>query len=504
MSKDKKYRIGIISIKHESNTFLAKKTRLEDFKSTLFLRGEEVYKMRPGFEEIAGFIQTLEKESDVEIVPLFVTYATPSGIVEAGVIESLWKILEEELSKAGRFDGLVVAPHGAGVSESQRDMDGWWLTQLRNHVGSDTIIVSSLDPHGNVSEAMITACNATISCRTNPHIDQFDRGVEAARLVLKAVRKEVKLTQAFSFPGVAINIERQLTSAHPIRLLTDKMDELRKLPGVLSINLMLGFPYADVAEMGSGFIVTTDNNESLAKKLANELGAFLYDHREKFRGEMISLETALDQVKNSVKPVCLLDMGDNAGGGSAGDGTFIAHALHQRADLKGFICLFDPQSVKEAQAAGIGKKCLLKMGGKVDGLHGKPLEAEVTVQRFHDGKFKETQVRHGGKLDYDMGPSVIVTTTSGITILLTTRKMTPYSFQQFLSCGLDPKDFDVIVAKGVHAPVAAYQEDCPTFIRVNTQGATSAEMEKFSYKYRRKPLFPFEDFKVQEKTKALA
>ena len=43
------------------------------------------------------------------------------------------------------------------------------------------------------------------------------------------------------------------------------------------------------------------------------------------------------------------------------------------------------------------------------------------------------------------------------------------------------------------SPVAAYEEVCPTFIRVNTSGATSADLDSFRYAHRRKPLFPFED-----------
>jgi microcystin degradation protein MlrC len=44
----------------------------------------------------------------------------------------------------------------------------------------------------------------------------------------------------------------------------------------------------------------------------------------------------------------------------------------------------------------------------------------------------------------------------------------------------------------VHAPVAAYSPVCPTLIRVNTPGITTADMDQLEYQNRRKPLFPFE------------
>ena len=67
-----------------------------------------------------------------------------------------------------------------------------------------------------------------------------------------------------------------------------------------------------------------------------------------------------------------------------------------------------------------------------------------------------------------------------------------HSAVQLVSSGIDPLAYDVIVAKGVHAPVAAYEPVCPTLIRVNTPGITTADMDQLEYQNRRKPLFPFE------------
>jgi microcystin degradation protein MlrC len=44
----------------------------------------------------------------------------------------------------------------------------------------------------------------------------------------------------------------------------------------------------------------------------------------------------------------------------------------------------------------------------------------------------------------------------------------------------------------VHAPVAAYSEVCPSFIRVNTPGVTTADLSRLMYRHRRRPLFPWE------------
>ena len=80
----------------------------------------------------------------------------------------------------------------------------------------------------------------------------------------------------------------------------------------------------------------------------------------------------------------------------------------------------------------------------------------------------------------------------GLTVMLTSRRMPPFSLQQLLSCGLEPGSFRILVAKGVNAPVAAYAPVCQHLIRVNTPGCTTADMTMLDFQHRRKPLFPFE------------
>ena len=81
------------------------------------------------------------------------------------------------------------------------DADGHWLTQVREHVGPDVPIVGTLDPHANLSDQMIAACDALIAYRTNPHVDQRERGEEAARLLVRSLRKEVLPADGRHFPA---------------------------------------------------------------------------------------------------------------------------------------------------------------------------------------------------------------------------------------------------------------------------------------------------------------
>ncbi len=485
-------RIGIIAFLQESNTFVSQPTRLQHFEEDLLAEGEAVReRLESAHHEVGGFFEGLA-EQKLDAVPLFAARAVPHGTMTDDTRESLLSRMFHQLEAAGPLDGLLVAAHGATVSRSVPDVDGDWLAQLRERVGPGVPIVSTLDPHANLSPQMAAATDALIAYQTNPHIDQRPRGIEAARILARAVRGQCRPTQAAVFPPLAINIEKQLTEEDPCRGVFGLAREITDRPDVLSASVILGFPYADVPEMGSSAVVVTDGDPELAKQLAGELGRALWDRRENFVGTFLDPKEAVRLARMREPPVCLLDMGDNVGGGSPADGTVLAHRLIEERVADSFVCLYDPAAVQAAEAVGLGKRVKLSMGGKTDDLHGRPIDCEVDVLSFHEGRFTETRPRHGGGTMFHQGRTAVVKTGTGLTVMLTSRRQPPFSLSQLTQLGLEPESFRVLIAKGVHAPVAAYREVCRSFLRVNTPGVTSADMRLLSYKHRRRPMFPFE------------
>jgi microcystin degradation protein MlrC len=364
-------------------------------------------------------------------------------------------------------------------------------------VGPDLPIIGTLDPHANLSPKMVAATNALIAYRTNPHLDQRARGIDAARMMIETVRGKVRPTMAAAYPPLAINIERQHTFEEPCHSLYRFADQQLLNDKLLINSIILGFPYADVAEMGSSAIAVTHDDPELARQLADELGKYMWDHREDFLGHFLDANEALDKAAGLKGPVCLLDMGDNVGGGSPGDGTLLAQAIHERRLPASFVCLCDPEAVAQAQAMGEWGTGTFHVGGKTDRKHGPTLEVEATVVGLYDGQFEEPQPRHGGFTKLNQGPTAVIRTDYGLTIMLTSRRMPPFSLRQLTAHGVLPEQHHLLVAKGVNAPVAAYKEVCKNFIRVNTPGVTTADIEKLEYRNRRRPMFPWErDFSI--------
>jgi len=477
-------RVGVIAILQESNTFLAEPTTLAHFQQDVLAQGEQVReRFAASHHEVGGFFAGLA-EQRIDAVPVFAARALPFGVITADAYAELMRMLWENLGRAGPLDGILVAPHGATVAASSPDADGQWLTDLRRAVGPAMPIIGTLDPHANLSQAMVDACDALIAYRTNPHLDQKQRGVEAARLMARTLRGEVRPTMAAAFPSLAVNIECQDTSAPPCKPMYDLADAMLKEPGVLSNSLILGFPYADVPEMGSSVIVVTDGDEELARREAGELAAAWWDRRREFLPKLLSPAEAVAKAASLAGPVCLLDMGDNVGGGSPGDSTILAAELLRQNVGPAFICVADPAAVKTAEHAGINAKIRLRVGNP-------SLELDVRVAGMFDGKFTEPEPRHGGITSFDQGPTAVLE-AAGLTVMVTSRRMIPFSIRQLTTFHVEPSKFRVLVAKGVHAPVAAYAPVCKAMVRANTPGVTCADMLTLRYENRRRPLFPFE------------
>jgi microcystin degradation protein MlrC len=484
-------RIGILALLQESNTFISRPTTLRHFEEELLVTGAEMRRRFDGaHHEIGGMLYALDEEQ-VEAVPVFAARALPFGRIERPAIDELLRRMWQALEAAGTLNGILVAPHGATVSEPYPDIDGYWLSELRRRVAQRPII-GTLDPHGNLSPAMVSACDALMAYRTNPHLDQRARGIDAARMIVATLRGQVSPTMAAAFPPMAINIERQCTSEEPCQTLFHVADQQLTDERVLSNSIMFGFPYADVAEMGSATIAVTNGDPALAQTTANDLARRMWELRHEFAGKLIGVDEALEQAAKLAGPVCLLDMGDNVGGGSPGDGTWLADAILKRQLPRSFVCLYDPESVQAAQSAGISAKVPLSMGGKTDALHGPALACEVTVRGLYDGRFEEKQPRHGGFTLMDQGPTAVVETDTGLTVMLTSKRMPPFSLRQLTTFGVEPEKYHLLIAKGVNAPIAAYREVCKHYLRVNTRGCTSADLLTLPYHRRRRPMFPFE------------
>ena len=207
---------------------------------------------------------------------------------------------------------------------------------------------------------------------------------------------------------------------------------------------MGGYQYGDVPSMGPSVIVVTDGDPSLADKEAKRFSDMLWATRDRIVLNIPDPAGAVKEAMSATKfPARLFDTGDNVGGGSSADSTFILDELVRQKATGWVMTIADPAAVQAAAKAGVGGAFAMPVGGKTDDLHGKPVAIRGKVKSLHDGDFIETEIRHGGGRYFAMGQTAVIEVEGGTRddknlLVLTTRRIVPYSMHQLVSLGIYP------------------------------------------------------------------
>jgi len=481
-------RIAVGGIMHESNTFNHRPTPLEAFRVQ---RGHELVSWwRDTPHELGGFIAGAESFG-YELAPTLMAQATPGGIVTGEAFERLTEELLERLARAPHLDGLLLALHGAMVSEVHLDADGEVVRRVREQVGPEIPLVVTHDYHANVSEQVVERSTALIIYKSYPHLDHRERGLQAASVITRTIKGEIRPVQALVKPPMLLNIVHQNTNVPPMNRVMAAARSLEEQPAIVAASVAGGYQYADVQEMGPAAVVVTDGSPELARHEARRLADHLWTIRERLDFRLPDVVEAVREARSSDrKPVILVDMGDNIGGGSSGDSTFILRELLRQGARGWVVVLADAEAVAACVRAGVDAALRLHVGGARDNLHGAPVEVSGRVKCLHDGRYEESEVRHDGQRYHDQGLSALLEVDGppaeiASFLLLTSRRQTPFSLQQLLSVGLEPERQHVLVVKAAIAYRAAYERIAGTIIEIDTPGLTAVNPARF--RYRRAP-----------------
>ncbi|HEY3080383.1 MAG TPA: M81 family metallopeptidase [Chloroflexota bacterium] len=483
-------RVALAGFSHETNTF---SNVPADYAAFTIDRGEEIVRRHTGAHStVTGFLE-VAAERAIDLVPLLHAQTGPIGMITNDAFERIVGEMLHLIEANGPWDAVLLANHGAAVSEEVHDVDGEIAARVRALVGPDAPIGMGMDLHGNITGRMIENSTACVFYRENPHIDARQRGRECAEIVYRTLRGEVTPVQWLETPPLVVSIVRQYTGMEPLKTLMAECEELIRQPGILSASVIQGYPYADVPEMGMSFLVVADGDESRAREGARGLAGRAWEMREGLQGGTVSPRAALQHAVAAKRgPVVLMDVGDNIGGGSPADSTVLL-AEARRQGATGFLqTLYDPTAVQTCVQAGVGSTVTLKVGAKTDDRHGRPVEVTGRVRLLHEGKFEDTRPTHGGARYFDQGLAAVLDTVEGHTLVLNSKRCGNTSIEQMYSLGVRPEKYQVVVAKGVQSPRPAYEPIAAEIILVNTPGVTTADLSYFDYRHRRRPLYPFE------------
>ncbi len=484
-------KIVIAMLKHETNTFSPLPTPLESLgPSGGPLRGEAAYDHFKGTRIPVGAFIDLAEEIGAEIVIPVAARTAPSGPVAQDAFETVTREICECVAQG--CDALLLDLHGAMVTEEFEDGEGELLARIRR-AAPDLPIGVGLDFHANMSEKMVRHCDVAVGYKTYPHLDMYEAGYRAGRLLLDMVAGKIAPRLSFAPCPVMPNILRQATDEPPMREIMARASAL-ETGSVLAVSVFGAFPLADTPYTRLSVLTVSDGSDGAAA--CEDVLGLAWQMRDGFIYECRPYKEQVAAAKRlEGGPIILLDMADNCNSGGTLDCmALVAEALDQGLEdvLAGPV--YDPKAVEALVAAGIGSEITLPIGGKFDldaiGRPGEPLTLTGRVTRISDGRFTvHGPVFTGMKVD--LGRTVVLD-TGALQIVVCEGRVEPLDLDMFRFLGIDPaaKKFIVLKSKIQYRPTFGAMAE--HVVECNAVGVGSADFGQFPYKALTRPIYPLD------------
>lgn len=356
-------KIFIGQFAHETNTFAAEQTTMENFKLWEWDKGEKILQKHRGVRDYLGGMIDRAEALKLEIIPTISAMAYPSGTIT----KETYDVIKEELLAAldkHQADALCLNLHGAGVVEGIDDMEGHLLGELRSAIGYDIPILCTLDLHANLTEKMVQEANVLLGVNFYPHTDSYERGMEAIDLAIKMYKKELK--PVMHLTKLPLIIPTSTTNLSPAKDINRICWEWEKVPNVVDCTFFHGFPYTDIKHVGVSVLSITNDDSPLATKVSGNVANQILATKEKFFSKTISPREGLEQaLQQEGHPIVINETSDNPGGGTPGDGTYLLRAmLDMGLENACFAFIYDKEVADLAHEAGVGAYIDIKLGGK--------------------------------------------------------------------------------------------------------------------------------------------
>lgn len=416
-----------------------------------------------------------------EYVEGFASYAQPAGVTVREIYEEYRDEILADIRSRGPFDIILLALHGAMVAVGYDDCEGDLIEKVRA-IAPGAVIGAELDPHAHLTERMVEGADVIIAAKEYPHIDFGDR---AAELFDLCIRTRLGLVKPVASVFDCHMVGWYPTTIEPMMALVAQSRELEQRPGILSVSIIHGFPWGDVADTGTRTLVIADGDREAAATAAESLGRAIYAHRRALLPAFPTLDQALDRIHTLKGLVVLADVADNAGGGAPADNTTVLRALLNRG-VRNAVCglFWDPVAARICADAGVGAKLPLRLGGKCGPMSSDPLDVTVTVRGIKPDHF---QSRTTGRLP--LGLSVWLE-VDGIDVAVVSVRSQTLSPTGFTDLGIELAGKGIVAVKSSQHFRASFEQIADHIVQVATPGTLQLDFTRIPYVKASQTFFP--------------
>lgn len=481
-------RILVLECKQEISSFNPLPGQYEDFVIT---RGEEILSLhRNAGSEMNGALTVFAGRPDIEVVPGYSARAITSGgtLSDAGLARMAAEFVET-MRAARDIDGIYFTLHGALAAASEPDVEGFLLEETRKVFGPRIPIAISLDLHGVLTDRMLANCDVATLYHTYPHVDFYETGERAARLLLRILDGEIRPVMARVPIPALVRGDELITETGIFGQMIRKAQAMERSAGGLSAGMFIGNPFTDVPDLCSNAFVVRDGDADGAAAQAEELARDFWNVREKLYSKLTSMKEAVRIAAEAKGRIVFTDAADATSSGASGDSNAILRALIEAKFRRTTLLpIVDPPAVEAAFQAGVGSTIRIAVGGAIDPVRFTPLPLEARVTMLSEGRFRSES--HGQ--EWDAGRTAVL--KSGVyTLVVTSRAVSLYDRSLFLAHGQDPAQFDAVVVKSPHCQPRFFNEGAERVINVDAPGSSSANIRSLGHRVCRRPIFPLDE-----------
>jgi len=472
-------RIAIAGLGIESSTFSPALTNEEAFHAKF---GAEVFSSYP-FLSVDSPLR-----GKAAWLPALVGKSLPGGAVTREAYESLVGKTLAVLKKNMPYDGLYFDIHGAMSVVGLEDPEGDFIIRIRRVIGTQTLVSTSMDLHGNVSWRLAENSDLITCYRMAPHEDAMDTKQRAVTNLLERIesKKGKPAYKAYISIPILLPGEKTSTRIEPGKSVYQAVAPATTQNGIIDAAIWIGYAWADEPRNHAVVMVTGDDKNKV-KQTAEQLAKRFWDARYRFEfvAPTGSLKECLEKaLAGSKHPFFISDSGDNPTAGGAGDVTWTLKEILARSEFKpdgGPLLIYAsipaPDLIKKAIAAKVGGHVEGYAGAAVDARYAPPLLISGTVESIEYG---------------DINAEVEAVIRLGSVHIIVTQKRKPYHKEiDFTRLGLNPRKADIVVVKIGYLEPELYAMRADWLLAL-TPGGVDQELERLPYKHIQRPMFPLD------------
>ena len=473
-------RIAIAGIGSEPSPFSPVQSHEEAFHARI---GDSIFARYPFFADSSDI------RKRAEWVPTLLGKALPGGIATREAYESMVGKTLKMLKENGPYDGLFLDLHGAMSVIDLEDAEGDLIKRIREVIGTDVLVSTSMDLHGNVSERLAEHSDLITCYRMAPHEDALESKARAITNMLDRLENGKGKPNYKAWVPVPILLpgEKTSTRIEPGKSLYAKIPSVENQEGVIDAAIWIGYAWADEPRNHAVVMVTGDDKEQVTKG-AEKLANAFWDVRNEFEfvAPVATLEESLKMAREAKDhPFIISHMGDNPTSGGAGDVTWTLQKLLARPEFKSangpsliYASIPGPELIEEALKVGVGGKVSAIAGAQVDNRFAPPLKLEGTITAIKEG-------------DRDAEVEVVVKVGS-ISVIVTKKRKPYHQESDFTDLDLNPRESDILVVK-IGYLVPQLYDLRKGWIMALTPGGVDQDLKRLGYKNIKRPMFPLDE-----------